>query len=89
MFEAKCRGDYSTSYELMKNEDVSRECPRCGEVMLRSPEALNAISRYRKEYVCSECGEDESMRDFFGDAPRKHWWCDEVAGMVTLPVTFL
>ena len=42
-------------------------CPRCGEqALITTEEALNALSRRdNKTYICSRCGVEEAMFDYF------------------------
>ena len=57
------------------------ECPRCGEFSMREPEVLNALSRTTRGpddecvYVCSPCGTDEGMLEYFteGCQPQSEW----------------
>ena len=47
------------------------KCPRCRVSDLAEVQAQNALSRfvsdpYEELYICSPCGEDEAVRDFFG-----------------------
>ena len=41
-------------------------CPRCGRSM---DEKLvrNAVSRYARVYICSDCGMDEALRDLYDE----------------------
>ena len=46
------------------------KCPRCQLSNLAKVKAQNALSRfvsdpYEELYICSPCGEDEAVRDFF------------------------
>lgn len=41
-------------------------CPRCGYDKMQDNLYLNALSRKADVYVCSDCGTDEAMHDFFG-----------------------
>ena len=51
-------------------------CPRCGVHVMMEPREINALSRFRNEYVCSNCGVDEAIRQYMriGDIP---WAIDE------------
>lgn len=40
-------------------------CPRCGKPNMKEKKVRNALSRHRDEYICSECGIDEALRDFY------------------------
>ena len=43
-------------------------CPACGENKLDCYEIRNALSRYRKAYICSDCGMREAFEgDFWGN----------------------
>jgi hypothetical protein len=42
------------------------KCPRCRVSDLAEVQAQNALSRFDSGlYICSPCGEDEAVRDFF------------------------
>ena len=42
------------------------KCPRCQLSDLAEVQAQNALSRFDSGlYICSPCGEDEAVRDFF------------------------
>ena len=42
------------------------KCPRCQLSDLAEVQAQNALSRFDLDlYICSPCGEDEAVRDFF------------------------
>lgn len=42
------------------------KCPRCQLFDLAEVQAQNALSRFDSDlYICSPCGEDEAVRDFF------------------------
>ena len=42
------------------------KCPRCRLSDLAEVQAQNALSRFDSDlYICSPCGEDEAVRDFF------------------------
>lgn len=42
------------------------KCPRCQLSDLAEVQAQNALSRFDSDlYICSSCGEDEAVRDFF------------------------
>lgn len=54
-------------------------CPRCKENYLEDLEVLNALSRRDNEtYICSECGIDEAMEDYFGLTTKNTKWLKEV-----------
>ncbi len=36
-------------------------CPRCGEETLDPVMERNAVSRYKDEYICSDCGLSEAL----------------------------
>lgn len=41
-------------------------CPRCKEKKLHPNEVMNALSRKdNKTYVCSDCGTEEALEDFY------------------------
>ncbi len=45
-----------------------RECPRCGNFYTGYP----ALSRRdNKTAICSSCGTDEAMREYYGIAPKE------------------
>jgi predicted RNA-binding Zn-ribbon protein involved in translation (DUF1610 family) len=49
-------------------------CPRCGKTMLPELE-YNAESRNTDIYICSDCGEDEAIREANQDAlPIVNWY---------------
>ena len=59
-------------------------CPRCGKKALDPQQVLNALSRTTRGeedtpvYVCSPCGTDEAMEDWFnrdkgGATPQEEW----------------
>ena len=50
-----------------------RICPRCGKVKMHENKVRNSLSRYRDEYICSDCGMDEALRDFY-DLPQEEIW---------------
>lgn len=57
----------------LQNSGYTCPCPRCGGEM-HSNLFRNALSRYEDVYICEECGTDEAMRDYFGDAtPLTKW----------------
>ena len=42
------------------------KCPRCLLADLAEVQAQNALRRFDSDlYICSPCGEDEAVRDFF------------------------
>jgi hypothetical protein len=56
------------------------KCPRCGEANMREPLEINALSRTTRGiqdnpvYVCSDCGTDEGLEDYYGFAtPQSDW----------------
>lgn len=51
-------------------------CPRCGWHVMMEPKEINALSRFRDEYVCSDCGVDEAIRQYMGIDDIK-WAIDE------------
>jgi len=49
-------------------------CPRCGHCAMDRETVRNALSRRAKIYICSSCGMEEAMEDFFGTwAPLASW----------------
>ena len=44
-------------------------CPRCGYDRMNEKPVRNALSRYARVYICSECGMDEALRDMAGADP--------------------
>ena len=57
-------------------------CPRCDRLTMRPNQVENALSRTTRGvddeavYVCSPCGTDEGMQDFFeeeGATPQSEW----------------
>ena len=57
-------------------------CPRCERTTMRPVKAENALSRTTRGvddeavYVCSPCGTDEGMQDYFeveGATPQSEW----------------
>ena len=57
-------------------------CPRCNRHTMRPNQVENALSRTTRGvddkavYVCSPCGTDEGMQDFFeeeGATPQSEW----------------
>jgi len=57
-----------------------KKCPRCGEANMREPREINALSRTTRGiqddpvYVCSDCGTDEGLEEYFGFAtPQTEW----------------
>ena len=59
----------------------SLRCPRCDRDTMRAKKVENALSRTTRGvndeavYVCSPCGTDEGMQDYFafGDTPKSEW----------------
>ncbi len=56
-------------------------CPRCGESSMKDPPEINALSRTTRGkdddpiWVCSDCGRDEAMEDFFAlGATHPNFW---------------
>lgn len=46
-------------------------CPRCGKNILTGRDAL---SRHKNISICSECGQDEALRDWRGEPlPYSKW----------------
>lgn len=43
--------------------NIERHCPRCGETYIGFP-ALSRVDN--KTYVCSPCGTEEGLDDFYG-----------------------
>jgi hypothetical protein len=49
-------------------------CPRCESNYLDPEEALNALSRRdNKTYICSDCGTEEALEDYFGTEKYMNW----------------
>jgi len=44
---------------------VKLQCPACGENTLDEIEVRNALSRYCKKYICSDCGLREALEGDF------------------------
>ncbi len=65
----------------MSRGNIVGDCPRCGEHSMLDPQALNALSRTTRGehdvsvYVCSPCGSDEGMLEYFTDGcqPQSEW----------------
>ena len=65
----------------MLRGNIVGDCPRCGEHSMLDPQALNALSRTTRGehdvsvYVCSPCGSDEGMLEYFTDGcqPQSEW----------------
>ena len=59
----------------------SLRCPRCDRDTMRAKKVENALSRTTRGvddeavYVCSPCGTDEGLQDFFegGATPQSEW----------------
>jgi hypothetical protein len=56
------------------------KCPRCDEANMREPLQINALSRTTRGvqdepvYVCSDCGTDEGLEEYYGFAtPQTEW----------------
>lgn len=60
----------------MKDLKMER-CPRCGERTMREPKEMNALSRFRDEYICSDCGVGEALAVYYLGADNYEWWIDE------------
>ena len=59
--------DSSLLYEL--------PCPRCGHMRMKRDLTENALSRHADIYICSECGENEALRDAENDVlPVVAWY---------------
>ena len=41
-------------------------CPRCGRNNMCDDLTMNALSRRANVYICSGCGTEEALSDFFG-----------------------
>ena len=48
-------------------------CPRCKESELDSIEVSALSRRDNKTYICSDCGVDEAMLDYFGCKEDLSW----------------
>ena len=67
-----------------KRGDIVGDCPRCGEHSMLDPQVLNALSRTTRGlediavYVCSPCGTDEGMLEYFTKEcqPQSEWPID-------------
>jgi len=45
---------------------MGKECPRCGNEVLKNPIELNSISEEDgKTYICSDCGLNETRMNWF------------------------
>lgn len=59
----------------------SLKCPRCDRDTMRAKKVENALSRTTRGvndeavYVCSPCGTDEGLQDYFeeGATPQSEW----------------
>lgn len=49
-------------------------CPRCGKWKMRTELCHNALSRRADVYVCSDCGNDEAIRDAIDNADGIEKW---------------
>ena len=49
-------------------------CPRCGHWTMDRNTTRNALSRRAKIYICSSCGMEEAMEDFFGSVTPVASW---------------
>ena len=53
---------------MIRAEDFKyseKACPACGEYKMYKRLAVNALSRYVKRYICSDCGTREALWGFF------------------------
>lgn len=58
----------------MKTKTELKICPRCKTNFLRPVKATNALSRRdNKSYICSDCGIDEAMIDYFRGKEDLSW----------------
>ena len=46
------------------------KCPKCLNE-LKQPLEINALSRHRHEYICSDCGVEEALDDYLADVERR------------------
>jgi transcription elongation factor Elf1 len=53
----------------MIDKDETMICPRCGKEFLKYLAALCRVDN--KTLICSECGTQEAMEDYFGEFPPK------------------
>ena len=59
-------------------------CPRCGQWSMDRNLTRNALSRRAVIYICSNCGMEEAMEDFYGTwAPLASW---DIAGKEEWPL---
>jgi len=56
---------------------MARICPRCGGGM-EYEDVMNSLSRYYDVYICSKCGTNEAMRDYYkmGPVPPYQWYAN-------------
>lgn len=59
------------------NKDMT--CPRCGKTM-HGKATTNALSRYYNVYICSDCGTEEALMDFYShkSKPIEDWYVAKV-----------
>lgn len=50
-------------------------CPRCGDHYRRCYPALSRVDN--KTSVCSDCGTEEALEDYWGDGDRRSWVVQE------------
>ncbi len=46
------------------------KCPRCDNE-LKEPLHINALSRHKEEYVCSDCHLEEALDDYLAGVERR------------------
>lgn len=67
------RGEQKAKECIMRyalDQEMSNACPRCGGEMNKD-EALNAYSRFVNAYICSTCGNSESLQRY---KPFSEWY---------------
>lgn len=52
--------------KTQRNGKTRFPCPRCGQDTMDENLVMNALSRRFDVYICSQCGTDEAMNDYFG-----------------------
>ena len=60
-------------------------CPRCGKSRMDLKLVRNALSRRANIYICSECGNEEALEEYFGYTQDiSDWWIFTSCSDVTL-----
>ncbi len=73
------RNDYSEEKKMIeaavaKMKGLYDRCPRCGNDTMDKTGPRNALSRYADVGICSACGTEEAMFDWFGiHFPADNW----------------